>query len=119
MPHVRYAAPPACKRRQFCAAGSVDSDREKRHDPLVNIPGVPSLRLTVRSSLYVVAVAMIAAVGLTEQSPWPILRPPCKPSRQALWRCLVTSLPARAEDLGQHLSVDRWLRGPSSHGAHL
>jgi hypothetical protein len=40
---------------------------------VVKIPGVPSVRLTVRSSLYVVAVAVIAAVGFTEQSPWPIL----------------------------------------------
>jgi hypothetical protein len=39
----------------------------------VKIPGVPSARLSVRSSLYVVAVALIAAVGFTEQSPWPIL----------------------------------------------
>jgi hypothetical protein len=39
----------------------------------VKIPGVPSVRLTVRSSLYVVAVAVIAAVGFTEQSAWPIL----------------------------------------------
>jgi hypothetical protein len=40
---------------------------------VVKIPGVPSVRLTVRSSLYVVAVALIAAVGFTKQSPWPIL----------------------------------------------
>ena len=40
---------------------------------MVKIPGVPSVRLTVRSSLYVVAVAVIAAVGFTEQSTWPIL----------------------------------------------
>jgi hypothetical protein len=40
---------------------------------VVKIPGVPSVRLTVRSSLYVVAVAVIAAVGFTEQSTWPIL----------------------------------------------
>ena len=40
---------------------------------MVNIQGVPSARLTVRSSLYVVAVSLIAAVGFTEQSPWPIL----------------------------------------------
>ena len=39
----------------------------------MKIPGVPSVRLSVRSSLYVVAVALIAAVGFTEQSPWPIL----------------------------------------------
>lgn len=39
----------------------------------MNIPGVPSVRLTVRSSLYVVAVALIAAVGFTGQSAWPIL----------------------------------------------
>ena len=40
---------------------------------MVRIPGVPSVRLTVRSTLYVLAVAVIAAVGFTEQSPWPIL----------------------------------------------
>ena len=40
---------------------------------MVNIPGVPSVRLTVWSSLYVVAVALTAAVGFTAQSPWPIL----------------------------------------------
>ena len=40
---------------------------------MVKIPGVPSVRLTVRSSLYVVAVAVIASVGFTEQSAWPIL----------------------------------------------
>ena len=40
---------------------------------MVKIPGVPSVRLTVRSSLYVVAVALIAAVGFTAQSAWPIL----------------------------------------------
>ena len=40
---------------------------------MVNIQGVPSVRLTVRSSLYVVAVSLIAAVGFTEQAPWPIL----------------------------------------------
>jgi hypothetical protein len=40
---------------------------------VVKIPGVPSVRLTVRSSLYVVVVAVIAAVGFTEQSAWPIL----------------------------------------------
>lgn len=39
----------------------------------MNIPGVPSVRLTVRSLLYVVVVALIAGVGFTEQSPWPIL----------------------------------------------
>jgi hypothetical protein len=39
----------------------------------VNIPGVPSVRLTVRSLLYVGAVALIAGVGFTGQSPWPIL----------------------------------------------
>ena len=37
------------------------------------MPGVPKVRLTVRSSLYVVAVALLAAVGFTEQSAWPIL----------------------------------------------
>jgi len=40
---------------------------------VVNIQGVPSVRLTVRSSLYVVAVSLIAAGGFTDQSPWPIL----------------------------------------------
>jgi hypothetical protein len=40
---------------------------------VVKIPAVPCVRLTARSSLYVVAVASIAAVGFTEQSPWPIL----------------------------------------------
>jgi len=40
---------------------------------VVKIPGVPSVRLTVKSSLYVVAVALIAAVGFTKQSPWAIL----------------------------------------------
>jgi hypothetical protein len=40
---------------------------------VVKIPGVPSVRLTVRSLLYVVAVALIAAVGFTEQSVWPIV----------------------------------------------
>jgi len=40
---------------------------------VVKSPGVPSVRLTVRSSLYVVAVALITAVGFTEQSAWPIL----------------------------------------------
>ncbi len=39
----------------------------------MKIPGVPSVRLTVRPLLYVVAVSLIAAVGFTEQSPWPIL----------------------------------------------
>ena len=40
---------------------------------MVNIPGVPNVRLKVWSSFYVVAVALIAAVGFTEQSPWPVL----------------------------------------------
>jgi len=39
----------------------------------VKIPGVASVRLTVRSLIYGVAVALIAALGFTEQSPWPIL----------------------------------------------
>ena len=39
----------------------------------MKIPGVPIFRLTVRSSLYVVAIALIAAVGFTEQSAWLIL----------------------------------------------
>jgi len=61
------------KRRRFWAAGVIDSGRQNRDDPVVNIQGVPSARLTVRSSPYVVAVSLIAAVGFTEQSPWPIL----------------------------------------------
>lgn len=40
---------------------------------MVKVPGVPPIRPTMRSSLYVVAVALIAAVGFTAQSPWPIL----------------------------------------------
>ena len=40
---------------------------------MVKILGVPSVGLTVRSSLYVVAVALIAAVGFTVQSSWLIL----------------------------------------------
>jgi hypothetical protein len=40
---------------------------------VVNIPGVPSVRLKVWSSVYVVVVALIAAVGFTVQSPWPVL----------------------------------------------
>jgi hypothetical protein len=43
-----------------------------RHDPLVR-PQIPSVRLTLRSLIYVVAVALIAAVGFTEESPWPIV----------------------------------------------
>lgn len=39
----------------------------------MKIPGVISVRLTARSFIYVVAVAVFAAVGFTEQSPWPIL----------------------------------------------
>lgn len=39
----------------------------------MRIPGVASVRLTVRSFIYVVAVAVFAAVGFTGQSPWPIL----------------------------------------------
>ena len=39
----------------------------------MKIPGVASVRLTVRSLIYGVAVALIAALGFTEQSPWPIL----------------------------------------------
>ena len=41
-----------------------------RHDPLVERPRVPSVRLTL---IYVVAVALIATVGFTKQSPWPIV----------------------------------------------
>jgi hypothetical protein len=40
---------------------------------VVKIPGVPSVWLTARSSLYVVTVAVIAAVGFTERSALPIL----------------------------------------------
>ena len=40
---------------------------------MVSIQGAPSVRLTVRSFLYVVAVLLIAAVGFAEQSPGPIL----------------------------------------------
>jgi hypothetical protein len=40
---------------------------------VVKIPGVPSVRLTLRSLTYVVAASLFAAVGFTEQSPWPIL----------------------------------------------
>jgi hypothetical protein len=54
-------------------AGAVDSGRQNRDDPVVKIPGVPSVRLTLRSLTYVVAASLIAAVGFTEQSPWPIL----------------------------------------------
>jgi hypothetical protein len=43
-----------------------------RDDPLVRRQ-IPSVRLTARSLIYVVAVALIAAVGFTEESPWPIL----------------------------------------------
>jgi hypothetical protein len=39
----------------------------------VKVPGVPSVLPSVRSSLYVVAVSSIAAVGFTEQSAWLIL----------------------------------------------
>lgn len=39
----------------------------------MRIAEVPSVRLNVKSSLYVVAVALIAAVGFTEQSVWLIL----------------------------------------------
>lgn len=39
----------------------------------MKIPGVPSVRLTLRSLIYVVAASLIAAAGFTEQSPWPIL----------------------------------------------
>lgn len=52
---------------------TLDSGHQSRDDPLVKIAGVPNVRLSVRSSLYVAAVALIAAVGFTEQSAWPIL----------------------------------------------
>ena len=39
----------------------------------MKIPAVASVRLTVRSLIYGVAVALIVALGFTEQSPWPIL----------------------------------------------
>jgi uncharacterized membrane protein len=61
------------KRRHSWAVGAVDSGRQNRDDPVVKIPGVSSVRLTVRSLIYVVAASLIAAVGFTEQSPWPIL----------------------------------------------
>ena len=41
----------------------VDSGHQNRDDPVVKILGVPSVGLTVRSSLYVLAVGLIAAVG--------------------------------------------------------
>jgi len=65
---VPVGGPPRVRR-----AGTVDSGHQNRHDPRVKIPGVASVRLTVRSLIYVVAVAVIAALGFTEQSPWPIL----------------------------------------------
>lgn len=36
-------------------------------------PRVPNVRLTLRSLIYVVTVALTATVGFIEQSPWPIL----------------------------------------------
>ena len=44
-----------------------------RHDPVMKRWRVPSARLTPRSSVYVAAVALVAAVGFIEQSPWPIV----------------------------------------------
>lgn len=48
-----------------------------RHDPLVERPRVPSVRLTliyvVAVALIATAVALIATVGFTKQSPWPIV----------------------------------------------
>jgi len=43
------------------------------HDPIVERSRVPGFRPTLRSSLYVLAVAVIATVGFTVHSPWPIL----------------------------------------------
>lgn len=54
-------------------AGSAVSRDKNRHTPLVERSRVPSVRPTLRSSTYVVAVALIATVGFTEESPWPIL----------------------------------------------
>jgi len=34
---------------------------------------VPSARLTPRSSVYVAVLALVAAVGFIEQSPWPVV----------------------------------------------
>jgi hypothetical protein len=53
--------------------GRVDLLRQNRHDPVVNIQGVPSIRLTLRSSLYVGAAALFAVLGFIGKSPWPIL----------------------------------------------
>jgi len=44
-----------------------------RHDPVMRRWRVPSARLTPRSLIYVAAVALVAAVGFIEQSPWPIV----------------------------------------------
>lgn len=46
---------------------------QNRDNPPVERSRVPSLRLTLRSWIYVVAVTSTAAVGFTGQSPWPIL----------------------------------------------
>jgi hypothetical protein len=46
---------------------------QNRHDPMVERSRVRSARLTLRSLIYVVAVAVAATVGFAEQSPWPIL----------------------------------------------
>ncbi len=39
----------------------------------MNIHAVPSVRLRVRSVAYIVTVALLAALGFAEQTPWPIL----------------------------------------------
>src|SRR5450759_1292732 len=44
-----------------------------RHDPVMERWRVPSARLSPRSSVYVAALALVAAVGFIEQSPWPIV----------------------------------------------
>ena len=46
---------------------------QNRHDPPVESSRVPRFRPTFRSLAYVVAVALVATVGFTQESPWPIL----------------------------------------------
>ena len=46
---------------------------QNRHDPAVERSRVPSFRPTLRSLVYVVAVALVATAGFTQESPWPIL----------------------------------------------
>jgi hypothetical protein len=43
------------------------------HNPLVRDSRLPSFRPTLRSSVYVVVVALSATAGFIEESPWPIL----------------------------------------------